>query len=154
MAPPRSQVCWSSNLVEVIALLAKQEVGPTLEAALGGQREDQCAPRTSRSVQRQRRLTPTEITRLAQDYEAGSTANRLAVSYGVHRTTVLSHLEQQGVDRRRTRRVLSNDDVARAAAFYSSGQSLKATGSHFGVDAETIRREFKKAGAAIRPRRG
>ncbi|WP_178138760.1 hypothetical protein [Ferrithrix thermotolerans] len=144
----------TDTLVEVIALLAKQEVAPTLEAALGGQREDQCAPRTRRSVQRQRRLAPSEITRLAQDYAAGSTVNQLAMRYGVHRTTVLNHLEQQGIDRRRTHRVLSKDDVARAAALYSSGRSLKATGSHFGVDAETIRREFKKAGVAIRPRRG
>jgi len=140
--------------VEVIALLAKPEVGPTLEAALGGQREDQSAPITRRSVQRQRRLTPSEITHLAQDYTVGSTANQLAVSYGIHRTTVLKHLEQRGVDRRRTQRVLTNDDVAHAAALYSSGQSLKATGSHFGVDAETIRREFAKASIAIRPRRG
>ena len=140
--------------MEVIALLAKHEVGPTLEAALGGQREDQCLPGTPRSVQRQRRLTPSEITQLAQDYAAGSTVNQLAASYCVHRTTVLGHLEQQGVDRRRTHRVLTNDDVARAAALYSGGQSLKATGSLFGVDAETIRREFKKAGVAIRPRRG
>jgi hypothetical protein len=144
----------TDTLVEVIALLAKQEDAPTLEAALGGQREDQCAPRIRRSVQRQRRLTPSEITQLAQDYAVGSTANQLAVSYGVHCTTVLKHLEQQGVDRRRAQRVLTNDDVAHAAALYSIGQSLKATVMHFGVDAETIRRDFKNASIAIRPRRG
>ena len=144
----------SKQRVEVIALLAKQGIGQALEVALGGQHEDLRAPSTRRSVQQQHRLTPSEITQLAQDYAAGSTAEQLAESYCVHRTTVLHHLEQQGIDRRRTHRALTNDDVVRAAALYSGGRSLKATGLHFGVDAETIRREFNKAGVPIRSRRG
>lgn len=140
--------------MEVIALLANQHVRPVLESALGGQRDDQCAPAARRVLQRQRRLNPAEATRLAQDYAIGSTVSQLADSYGVHRTTVLAHLERQGIDRRRAQRVLTDDDIAQAAALYSSGRSLKATGSHFGVDPETIRREFKKAGVLIRPRRG
>ena len=87
----------TDTLVEVIALLANQHVRPVLEAALGGQHEDQCAPAARRVLQRQRRLRPAEVTRLAQDYAVGSTVNQLADSYGVHRTTVLAHLERQGV---------------------------------------------------------
>jgi len=89
-----------SRLVEVIALLAKQDLSPTLEATMKGQSDDRCHFSDRRTVQRQRRLTPSEIVSLAQEYAAGATVNRLADRFGVHRTTVLMHLERQGISRR------------------------------------------------------
>ena len=140
--------------MEVIALLAKQDLSPSLEAALRGRTEDQSSLGTRRTLQRQRRLTPSEAIRLGRDYSAGSSVGQLAKSYGIHRTTVLAQLERQSVDRRRTGRKLTGDDVERAAVLYLGGESLKATGSYFGVDAETIRREFHRAGVPVRGRRG
>ena len=138
----------------VIALLAKQTLQPALEATMRGRSEDRRDLSDRRTVQRQRRLTPAEVVCLAQEYAAGATVKRLADRYGVHRTTVLVHLERQGVSRRRCVRRMSGDDVDEAARLYQLGYSLKRTAERFSVDAETLRREFMKAGVSVRPRRG
>jgi len=119
-----------------------------------GQSDDRCHFSDRRTVQRQRRLTPSEIVSLAQEYAAGATVNRLADRFGVHRTTVLMHLERQGISRRRCVRRMSDDDVKEATHLYQLGYSLKRAAVRFGVDAETLRREFMKAGVSVRPRPG
>ena len=44
--------------------------------------------------------------------------------------------------------------VAKAAVMYLDGHSLAAVANKFKVDTRTLRREFRKAGVLIRPRRG
>jgi len=78
----------------------------------------------------------------------------LAQTFGAHRTTVLAHLERQGIDRRRCVRRLTDAEIETAASFYRDAHSLKTTAIQFAVDAETLRREFRKAGVDVRPRRG
>jgi len=99
-------------------------------------------------------LSQEEVLSLAKKYEAGSTVRDLVQSFGIDRTTVLAHLERQGVGRRRQLRKMTDADVAKAAGLYATGESLKATGARLGVNAETLRREFTKAGIPVRPRRG
>lgn len=140
--------------MEVIALLAKQDLSPRLEATLSRRDEDRILPRPARSIQKQHRLSPNEVHELARQYEAGATALELAHKFGVHRTTVLAHLEHQGIDRRRYARRLTDTDIAHAARLYKDGRSLRLAAAPFDVDAETLRREFKKAGVPTRPRRG
>jgi len=140
--------------VEVIALLAKQELAPFLEAAFNGRGDDQVRSQPQRSVQRQRRLSQEEILNLANRYVTGSTVRELAQIFGIHRTTVLVHLERQGIERRRRIRRLTDAEVEIATRFYRDGQSLKTTANHFAVDPETLRREFKKAGVTLRRRQG
>ena len=140
--------------MEVIALLAKHDLGRFLEAAFNGRSEDHAHSQDTRPIQRQHRLSQEEILNLVKQYEAGSTVNRLAHTFGVHRTTVLAHLDRCGIKRRRTLRRLTDPEVETAASLYRDGNSLKTTASYFAIDAETLRREFKKAGVAIRARKG
>lgn len=140
--------------MELIALLAKQDIRRTLDNTLSTNGQDEWRPGTERSRQQQRRLSPIETTELTKLYMAGATAKELAQTFGVHRTTVLAQLERQGISRRRSLRRMSDTEVAQAASLYADGNSLKSTAVHFGVDAETLRREFKKAGIHVRPRRG
>ncbi len=73
--------------------------------------------------------------------------------YGIHRTTVLLHLERNGVSRRPSTRKLTDDDVAMAAAAYAVGDSLATVGARLDVNASTVARAFRRAGLPIRPRR-
>ena len=138
----------------MIALLAKHDLGSFLEAAFRGRSEDHAQPQPTREIQRQRRLSQDETLSLAKMYKDGLTVRELAQAFDIHRTTVLAHLERQGVDRRRCLRRLTDAEVETAACIYTDGNSLKTTATYFAVDAETLRREFKTAGVAIRPRNG
>ena len=47
----------------------------------------------------QRRLSPTDLDDLLDAYRAGATINQLAAEFGIHRATVATHLDRQGVPR-------------------------------------------------------
>ena len=102
----------------------------------------------------QRRLPATEIDALVGLYRDGSSIDALARKYRVHRTTVIHHLDQTGVARRRVVRKMTEESVALAAARYEQGASLAVVASEFGVHQRTLARELRRAGASIRPRRG
>lgn len=91
---------------------------------------------------------------LASDYQGGLPVSQLVRKYAVHRTTVLEHLEREGVTRRKSVRKLTDEQVQAAAEMYSNGASLLRVGQSFGVDAATVRREFDIAGVVVRPRKG
>jgi len=78
----------------------------------------------------------------------------LSKKFDVHRGTVAAHLERQGILRRVNRRKLTDKNVTKAAGCYEAGQSLEIVGKLFGVSAETMRKELRRAGVALRPRRG
>jgi AraC-like DNA-binding protein len=86
-----------------------------------------------------RRLAEEKIVQLVKDHVSGLSVNEVARRHGIHRTTVMNHLESRGVQRRRNLRKLS---------------SLAAVAKQFGVSETTITREFHAAGIRIRPRRG
>jgi predicted ArsR family transcriptional regulator len=88
---------------------------------------------------------------LAERYLAGESVPALAASFGIHRTTVLEHLERRGVQRRPKRRKLSDAQVIEATRAYAEGASLKELGAQLGVSAETVRNELARAGGPIRP---
>jgi transposase-like protein len=102
----------------------------------------------------QRRLSQAEIQQLIQLYSEGASIDGLAGRYGVHRTTVIHHLDQAGITRRRVVRKMTDESVARAAARYEQGASLAVVAREFGVHQRTLARELRQAGASIRPRRG
>ena len=83
--------------------------------------------------------------------EQGASIDELAVTFGIHRTTVMTHLDRGGAERRTGLIELHLDE---ARGLYESGSSLARVAEHFGVDAETVRRAFKNAGISLRPRRG
>ena len=88
------------------------------------------------------------------DYVAGHSVEQLTKSYSLHRTTVLEHLEKNGVERRRNIRKLTDQQVAEAAQLYATGISLVHVAEQFDANEGTIRREFANAGVVVRPRRG
>lgn len=100
------------------------------------------------------RLADAQVSDLIYRYQGGATVNTLASHFGIHRTTVLNHLERSGISRRRSDRKLTDVLVTLAGDYYREGHSLAQTGTKFGVDAATIRREFAKHGIQVRPRRG
>jgi AraC-like DNA-binding protein len=110
------------------------------------------SPRPHRQVQR--RLRTSDVDDICESYVSGKSIDDLARSYGVNRTTIISHLDQHGVPRRRVVRKMTDAQVAEAAAMYRDDHSLATVATEFKVDARTLGREFRKAGVSIRPRRG
>ena len=106
------------------------------------------------SLSIQRRLTILEIDRLVVGYLKGRSVRELAREFGIHRTCVSAHLERRGIPRRANVRKLCDNQVAQAAGVYRAGAALAEVAQLFGVHTETLRREFKKVGGVLRPRRG
>lgn len=102
----------------------------------------------------QRRLTEATVDGLVRDYATGASIDSLARQLGVHRTTIINHLERRGVQRRRIERKATDRTVREAAQRYEAGESLKVVAARFDVDARTLAREFNRAGIPIRARRG
>jgi len=104
--------------------------------------------------QTQIRLGHTDIERLIAAYAEGSSVLQLAARFNIHRTTVLAHLERNGVPRRRSGPKLRDEDVHEAAVLYRDELSLKAIGVRFLVAPDTIGKALRRVGVKIRPRRG
>jgi transposase-like protein len=102
----------------------------------------------------QRRLPTSEIDTLIDLYREGASIDALARRYQVHRTTVIHHLDEAGIARRRVVRKMTDESVACAAARYEQGASLALVATEFGVHQRTVARELLRAGTSIRPRRG
>ena len=102
----------------------------------------------------QRRLSPSEITGIAAEYQHGRSLNELARQFGVHRRTVADHLERLGVARRVNLPKLTPPDIERAVSRYQAGDSLATVGNALNVDASTVQRALRRAGVAIRARPG
>jgi len=85
--------------------------------------------------------------------EAGNSVLQLAARFNIHRTTVLAHLERNGVPRRRSGPKLSDEDVHQAVVLYRDGLSLKAIGVRFLVAPDTIGKALRRVGVKLRPRR-
>lgn len=142
-------------LVEVIALLAKHEMRSALQQFAILPEDDSLqlvsiAPRH----QTQRRLTAEQMETLVVEYVNGASVPVLAKEFQVHRTTVMHHLEREGVPRRACVRRLTDDDVIEAAGYYRDGESLATVAARFGVNATTVAREFARARVETRPRNG
>jgi transposase-like protein len=99
-------------------------------------------------------LSEPTVDEFVRAYLDGSSIDSLAADLGVNRTTIISHLERRGVERRKSVRRMTDWTVRQAARRYESGESLKVVAARFGVDARTLAREFRYAGVPIRPRPG
>lgn len=101
-----------------------------------------------RQRQAQRRLTSEQVDQLVAQYQAGDDMAVLATRWGLHRTTVASHLRRAGVERRR-QGVPSEraDDVAQ---LYGEGWPLQRIAERYSCDAETVRQSLKRSGVSLR----
>jgi len=102
----------------------------------------------------QRRLSERDVDELVTAYLASSSIDSLAAQLAVNRTTIISHLDRRGIERRKSVRKMTDRSVRQAAKRYRTGESLKAIAVQFDVDGRTLAREFRRAGVRIRPRRG
>lgn len=131
---------------------------PQLARLLGSDRpsssEQPATQRATRQLQKQHRLGEADVLRLVTDYLAGQGVVQLTHAYRINSSTVIGHLQRQGVHVDRNARRLTEPQVAKAVQLYAAGQSLATIGSTFGVDAGTVRRSFIRVGIATRPRRG
>jgi len=151
---PTDQPRSTGSRVEVLALLAKHELRAVLEQVVGRASEDEHVPTARRPRQQQRRLAPEQIDEVVARYIDGESIDCLAREYRINRTTVISHLERRGVERRQNPRKMTDAKVQAAASRYASGSSLAMVATEFQVCERTLRREFESAGVAIRPRPG
>ena len=102
----------------------------------------------------QRRLSRADIDDLLDAYRAGVSINQLAVEFGIHRSTVAGHLDRHCVPRHSEQTAWDYDTLREAAELYATGLSLADVAHEFGVDAQTVANRFRRAGVAMRPRRG
>lgn len=140
--------------MEVLALLAKHELRDALEQMVRRVAEDEHVPIIKRPRQQQRRLAPDQIEEVVARYIDGESIDALAREYGINRTTVIAHLERNGIERRRNPRKMTDAKVRAAADIYAKGRSLADVAAEFDVCDRTLRREFELAGIHCRPRRG
>ena len=95
-----------------------------------------------------RKLSASEIARLAENYQAGATITDLAAAFKIHRTTVSQHLLRSGTPMRR--QGLSEEQVATAASLYQQGWSLVRLGERFDVDPSTVHAALRRVGLQMR----
>jgi hypothetical protein len=76
----------------------------------------------------------------------------LGDEFGIDRRTVSDHLRRAKVSVRRGR--LSTKDVREAARLYEEGWSSGRLAEKFDVSADSVLKVLRRAGVAIRPRRG
>lgn len=123
-----------------------------LERCAPGQNQDRGSHQPVPSLPENRTRIDTEtLDHLAERYEAGETLHALAAELGVERALIADLLSERGVAVRF--RVVSAENLAEAAALYSSGLSLKHVGEHFGVSANAVQDAFIAAGVPRRPER-
>jgi hypothetical protein len=123
-----------------------------LHRILAGQGRDRPSHRPVPSLhQKQVKLTEEQVSELIAMHERGAPIDGLAESFRIHRTTVMTHLDGAGAERRTG---LIQRHLTEARSLYESGSSLVRVAEHFGVDGETVRRAFKQAGISLRARRG
>jgi hypothetical protein len=135
--------CWNYNVVDLEGQLSNPPRAVRSLTEQGSQRScelddalrtsdsgPRTGPASGASEQRgqlsnpvQRRLTDTGTDDLVARYEAGSTVDALAREFGIHRTTVMAHLERRGIPRRSPRK-LTDSLVTEEAQRYRGGNSL------------------------------
>ena len=106
------------------------------------------SPRSGRPVSgNSRRLSPTEIDQLVDDYRSGiGSTYTLADIYSVHRTTVSMHLKELGI--RLGRQPLNAIEVEHAMDLRRGGLSLNAIGRALDRDPKYIKGVLNRPEAA------
>ena len=128
---------------------SKPDIVARLRRVLSGQGRDRVSHRPVPSLrQKQVRLTDSQRSEVVKRYEAGESANALAVEFGVDRRTLAGHLRRAGVEVRY--RVVDRVDLAEAAKLYCSGRSLAVVAAQLGVSAGTVLRALRSAGVQTR----
>lgn len=89
-------------------------------------------------------LTPSEVDRLIEDYNAGTSVVDLAKKYGIHRATVSAHLSRRSTTRRRPG--LDVDECVEAVRLFRAGVSMRAIARRLAVGRRSVRTCLVEAG--------
>jgi hypothetical protein len=98
------------------------------------------------------RLSPDEIARLVQSYEAGASTTQLEQEFGLGHGTVIRLLQKHGVKTRL--KGLSESETAEARQLYESGLPLAEVSKRVGRAQSSVRKALIRAGVTMRPRGG
>ena len=157
----RGQLSNPLDIAETLAAQGAERIGGTSASVAttrirpsGDHAEGRREEKGRLSNPPQRRLSPTDIDELLDAYRAGATINQLAVEFGIHRTTVTAHLDRHGVPRHSEQTAWGDNILREAAKLYATGMSLADVAHQFEVDPQTVANRFRRAGVAVRPRRG
>jgi lambda repressor-like predicted transcriptional regulator len=104
------------------------------------------------AVKRAIQLSTTQLAHLVERYAAGATVYELATEFNVHRHTVATRLQQQGVQLRLASPTPA--DVDEMVRLYESGLSLMRVAHKTGLSAETVRRNVLDRGVRTRDTHG
>ena len=107
--------------------------------------------RTTANLQRQRRLTRSEVDNLVDLYATGINVRQLAAAFGINRDTALQHLQRRSVPSRASVRKLTAEQLATAARRYLASEPMTKLCDEFGINPTTLRRELTKTGIQLRP---
>ena len=103
------------------------------------------------TLQRQRRLTRSEVDNLVDLYATGINVHQLAAAFGINRDIALRHLQRRGVPSRASVRKLTDELLATATRRYLAGEPMTALSDDLRVNPTTLRRELTKTGIQLRP---
>ena len=94
------------------------------------------------------RLSPQQRATLIEAYVAGASSRRLMEQFGLGKGPVLDILNEAGVVRKP--RVMTQAQIAKAAALYGKGWSTITLGEHFGFNPGTVWLKLKQDGVPMR----
>jgi len=97
--------------------------------------------------QSQTRLNREAVTKLVAAYRAGGRIKQLAAQFGIHRLTVSSILQREGVTLRPRGIHPDDSDVIR---LYEKGWALARLAAKFDVSPSTVTNALRRAGVPIR----
>jgi len=138
-----------SSLVEVIARLSNSsDLGKRVQKVLEIPASVAFRTKTRTPRRAQRRLTDQQLKELLTGYEQGRPIDELAAQFGIHRSTVLDHLNRSHAPRRYP--ALDEDRIKLAIERYQDGLSLRDVGITLGVHASTIRQALLQNRIPIR----
>jgi hypothetical protein len=121
--------------IEILPGILARQIGPNRAAAI---------------LQRQRRLTRSEVDDLVDLYATGINVRQLAAVFGINRDTALRHLQRRGVPSRATVRKLTDEQLAIAARRYLAGEPMAKLCGDLGINPTMMRRELTKTGIQLR----
>jgi hypothetical protein len=109
-------------------------------------------PKTQTLRRSQRRLSGDELESLLKSYEQGTRVNLLANQFGIHRSTVMDHLNRSSARRRYP--ALDMKGIETAKQLYGTGLSLRDVGILLEVHASTVGTVLRNAGVPLRDQQG
>lgn len=97
-----------------------------------------------------------DFNHLAQLYQSGISSAELGRRYNIKPDTVLTRFRKMGIPVRGRKEAAKNRrvdiDIEELVRLYAGGESIKALGTHFGCDGNTIRKRLIENGVHIRGR--